>query len=63
MGDSNKSARAVGYAVALVEEEIICSRGFEPVVTVDNMAQVVIDMYHLATSSKQAEMGNLVGNF
>ena len=57
------SAWAVGYAVALADEEIYCSRGFKPVITVEKVAAEVVESYHLSSADDQAEMAHLVGNF
>ena len=61
-GAKDESAWAVGYAVALVDEEIVCSNGLEPVLTVNEMAATVVEIYHLSSDDDQAEMANLVGD-
>ena len=59
----DRSALSVGYAVALVDEEMVVSRGFEPVLTVTENAQSVAASYKKVSPDEQWALSRLVGNF
>ena len=60
---NDMAARAFGYAVTKFYDEIIRSRGFEPITSVENTARRVTQTYAMATDDERGDIDYLVGNF
>ena len=55
--------RAIGYVVAKVDDEIICSNDLDPMSTINKTAQDMMRSYPMGTDNKRAELEHLVYNF
>ena len=55
--------RKVGYATAKVWDEIVRSRGHEPIFSMAEEAANMAGAYTMATDDERAEIEYLVGNF
>ena len=53
----DEKRRAVGNAVEVTYDEMIRSRDFDPIYSIDKTAGMMMESYGMATDDKRSEMG------